>query len=119
MKENRKSLQKNEGIRDTFIGIFERKGTKNGWKGRKEKTILLKNIVNTKGKQVADHLWFNFTKGFQKVNPKPGDIIIFDGRVKEYEKGYKGYRKDVFKPVEIDYHLSYPTKIAKLGKIRN
>ena len=56
MNENRKLLQKNEGIRNTFIGIFEREGTKNGWKGRKEKTILLKNIVNKKGEQVANHL---------------------------------------------------------------
>ena len=56
MQEHRKLLQKNTGVCDTFTGIFERKGTKNGWKGRKEKTVLLKNIVDKNGTQVAEHL---------------------------------------------------------------
>ena len=41
------------------------------------------------------------------------DIIAFQARVTAYEKGYKGYRKDVYKPIEIDYRLSNPTKISK------
>jgi hypothetical protein len=33
------------------------------------------------------------------------------------EKGYKGYRNDVFdRPIEKDYRLSRPTKIKKIGK---
>lgn len=31
-----------------------------------------------------------------------------------YEKGYKGYKDDVYKPVEKDFKLSYPTKIKKI-----
>lgn len=38
-------------------------------------------------------------------------------RVSIYEKGYKGYRNDVFdRPIEKDYRLSRPTKIKKIGK---
>ena len=33
---------------------------------------------------------------------------------KIYEKGYKGYRDDVYKPIELDYKLSHPTKIEKI-----
>lgn len=37
--------------------------------------------------------------------------------MKENEKGYKGYRNDVFdRPIEKDYRLSRPTKIKKIGK---
>jgi hypothetical protein len=42
-----------------------------------------------------------------------GDVISFQARVTAYEKGYKGYRDDVYKPIEIDYRLSNPTKIAR------
>jgi hypothetical protein len=45
---------------------------------------------------------------------KEGDLIQFDGRSKAYLKGYKGRRIDVYKPVEWDYKLSYPTKIKLL-----
>ena len=38
-------------------------------------------------------------------------------RVSIYEKGYKGYRNDVFdRPIEKDYRLSRPTKIKKIRK---
>ena len=41
------------------------------------------------------------------------DVIAFQARVTAYEKGYKGYRKDVYKPIEIDYRLSNPTKLPR------
>jgi hypothetical protein len=31
-----------------------------------------------------------------------------------YTKGYKGRREDVWKPVETDYRLSYPTNVRKV-----
>jgi len=44
-----------------------------------------------------------------------GDVISFHARVTCYEKGYKGYREDVYKPIKIDYRLSNPTKISKIA----
>jgi len=109
----RKKLQQIEDERDTFIGVFDRFGEKNGYKGTL-RTVLLKDIKNKYGEIITNHLWFNLTKGFDKLNMKQGDIIQFDARVKEYVKGYKGYRDDVYKPLEIDYRLSHPTKLSKV-----
>lgn len=76
----------------------------------------MKNIKDKHNDIVAEHLWFNYTKSFEKADMTPGDIIQFDARIKEYEKGYKGYRDDVYKPIEKDYKLNYPTKVKNLTK---
>ena len=110
----RKELEKIEEVRATFTGTFSRKGFKNGYKCP-EPTLLLLDVKDLDGKYITDHLWFNYTKGFQKLGElKEGDIIQFDARSKAYEKGYKGYRDDVYCPIELDYKLSYPTKIKKV-----
>lgn len=96
--------------RHTFTATFARFGTKNGYMGI-EKTVLLQNIKDENGNLISDHLWFNYTTGFAKLRLKEGMHIQFNARVAEYEKGYKGYREDVYVPIEIDYKLSYPTKI--------
>ncbi|WP_434644335.1 hypothetical protein PQ692_14875 (plasmid) [Thermoanaerobacterium thermosaccharolyticum] len=112
----RKKLKMLKGKRDIFYGTFVRYGTKSGWKGTEEKTILLSHIKDKSGKEITDHLWFNYTKGFQSLNLQPGDTVQFTARVKEYWKGYAGYRYDIYKPIEKDYKLSYPTKIKKVNQ---
>jgi hypothetical protein len=111
----RKALAAREEERATFHGTFVRCGTKNGWQGRQEQTILLKDICDQTGQRVCDHLWFNRTKAFALLNLQPGDTVAFDARVKAYEKGYFGRRWDVDKPAEIDYKLSHPTRVRKVG----
>lgn len=111
----RKDLTKYTETRGTFTGVFVREGSKNGYKGP-EPTILLKDIKNKEGVLLTDHLWFNYTKQFKALGKlNEGDLIQFNARCKEYEKGYKGYRNDVYKPIETDYKLSHPTKIIKLS----
>jgi hypothetical protein len=113
--EMRQELRKLNEVRATFKAIFVRFGTKNGWNGKVEKTVLLKDIKGTDGRIITDHLWFNCTNGFNILILNEGDEVIFDARVKEYYKGYKGYRDDVYdKPIEKDYRLSHPTKIRKV-----
>src|SRR5262245_49813246 len=109
----RKDLQKVEGVRAKFTGTFARFGVKNGYKGPL-RTVLLTNIVDADEHVVADHLWFNLTKGFEQLDLHEGDRVEFVARVREYQKGYFGYREDVYKPVETDYKLSHPTKVRKL-----
>jgi len=109
----RTELEKMDEVRDTFTGTFVKFSTKNGYKGI-EKTVLLKDIKDMSGRIMTDHLWFNFTKGFSELNLIENDVVQFDARVKEYEKGYRGYRDDVYKPIETDYKLSHPTKIRKI-----
>ncbi len=109
----REELKKIKEVRASFIGTFERIGTKSSF-GYLKQTILLKDIKDSTGQIVADHLWFNLTKGFSALGLSQGDTVKFDARVKKYEKGYKGYREDVYKPIETDYKLSHPTRLAKL-----
>jgi hypothetical protein len=110
----RKALAAREEERATFYGTFERFGTKNGWQGRQEQTLLLKDICDKTGKRVCDHLWFNLTKAFALLGLQSGDTVQFDARVKEYLKGYFGRREDVYKPTEVDYKLSHPTRVKKV-----
>lgn len=108
----RKEMKELNEVRKRFRGIFERFGTKTGWEGREVTTLLLKNIIDLSTQQeITDHLWFVYTKRFQELDLKEGVIIEFDARVKEYLKGYKGYRENVDKSIEKDYKLSHPTKI--------
>lgn len=109
----RKALGANEGERSVYTGEFVRTGTKHGFKGD-VKTVLLKDVKDETGQIVTDHLWFNMTKGFEQANLQPGDIVEFRGKVERYIKGYKGYREDIYKPLEDDYKLSRPTKVKKI-----
>ena len=110
----RKKLKKSNGIRKRFKGIFEKFGMKSGYKYPLT-TILLKDIIDVStGEKVSEHLWFNLTKQFNALNLKEEDIVEFDARVKNYTKGYMGYREDIYKPIKIDYKLSHPTKIKKV-----
>ena len=116
----RRSLEKMEGERLEFIGTFDRLGKKTGWGGTTDTTVLLKDIVIAdSGQHVASHLWFNYTKGFARVimnNLKTGERLRFTARVGHYIKGYQGRRDDVYKPTEVDYHLTRPTKIARCAE---
>ena len=107
----RHQLKKIEEYRGTFTGTFQRFGIKNGWHGKKTKTILLTTIKDHKGQIITDHLWFNYTKGFQKLNLREGVCVQFDARVKPYLKGYGGGYEYEYGQ-EIDYKLSHPTKIT-------
>ncbi|MGE5430412.1 MAG: hypothetical protein ACM3QX_05020 [Syntrophomonadaceae bacterium] len=105
-----------DGERQTFYGEFVRLGVKSGYKGTEE-TVLLKGIHDISGKFITDHLWFNLTKGFEKLNLKAGDKIQFDARVRSYTKGYKGKLAGVLNPAKAvestDFKLSHPTRILK------
>lgn len=111
----RKNLKKMDGERKIFRAIFERYGSKTAYKGPPLRTILLKNIVDLETNEiVTDHLWFNFTKGFEALGElSPGTRLEFEARVKPYEAGYKGWdwEKSLENPVREDYKLAWPTKI--------
>lgn len=110
----RRALAAQEEQRATFRGTFVRFGTKAGWQGREEPTVLLAAICDADGRQVCDHLWFNLTKALAALALQPGDVVQFDARVKAYVKGYFGRRDDVWKPPALDYKLSHPTKVRKV-----
>ena len=100
--------------RYTFYGTFIRYGIKNGYKGP-SKTVLLVDIKDENKKTIASHLWFNLIKGFKSLELVPRDLVMFKGKIKPYIKGYMG-RSDVFAPIEMDYHIQYPTHIQIVKK---
>ena len=111
----RQELRRKENARETFTGTFERLGKKRAYRGPDLITILLRNVRDTECNPVADHLWFNMTKEFEALGElHEGDVIRFDARVTAYEKGYRGRREDVYRPVERDYRLSRPTRIERI-----
>ena len=116
MIKMRQELKRIQEQRKTFIGTFKRYGTKSNWHGFPEATILLMDIKDNNGKIVTDHIWFKMTKGFESLGElKKGNKIQFDARVKEYIKGYAGYKEEAQweKPLEEDCQLNFPTKIKK------
>lgn len=113
MPSLRQTLKALNTVRATFTGTFVRVGSKSGFKGPLP-TVLLAEIRDTQGRIVTDHLWFNLTKGFAALHLHEGDQVMFDARVRSYEKGYKGHRTDC--PIRTDYHLSYPTRLRKVDE---
>ncbi len=114
----RQELAKREGVRGTFEATFVRFGSKRGYKGYPQTTLLLRDVKEAvSGKVVADHIWFTVGKRLERLPFGEGALVRFDARVTSYEKGYKGYREDVYDaPIETDYRLSFPTRIALVSK---
>ena len=111
----RSELAQWEGRRREFQGVFVRFGSKSGFK-HPLTTILLKDIINVRtGQVVTDHAWFTLGKGFERLTLQKDDVVRFWARVSKYVKGYKGRREDVDKPLELDYRLSFPTKLRKVA----
>jgi len=111
----RKDLAVEKEKRKKFKAVFVRVGKKVNYTGYSQETILLKNIVDVEANRaVADHLWFSYTKGFEKILLTEGVMLEFEARVKEYKKGY--VRKDInINNRTTDYKLSNPTKIRKVA----
>lgn len=106
----REELKKREGSRGSFTGVFARFGTHNEGYGTIQ-TVVFMTIRDANGQLVSDHNWFRYTDGFRKIGLSRGDVLQFDARVKEYRKNYEGG------PEAVDYKLSNPTKIKKVGKV--
>ena len=107
----RKELKKQLGQRGCYSAVVSKFGSKKNWHGFPEPTVMLANVRDADGKIVCDHLWLKVGKRIESLSLNIGDVVTFEARVTEYEKGYKGYREDVYAPIETDYRLSNPTKL--------
>ncbi|MCL5971970.1 MAG: hypothetical protein M1499_05350 [Firmicutes bacterium] len=116
----RKQLKTLNGQRLRFIGVFERFGTKRGWHGHEDRTILLKDVrrENAPDGIVTDHLWFTCGKTFDRLHLRPGDVVAFNARVTTYEKGYHGRRAEETGEAwsALDYRLERPTQAVKIAE---
>src|SRR6187551_1088723 len=105
----RTKLQDKIGQRKRFRAVFTRFGKKVNHNGYSDTTILLTNVTDIEtNSRVADHLWFAYTKGFEKEPLNEGVTVEFDARVKIYKKGYVN-RQLSFNLRQSDYKLSHPT----------
>lgn len=107
--------------RHTFTATFERTGYKTKdvrYATYYQPTLLVNDVTDEQGKVLTDHLWFNYTLGFQKLGHlEKGDRLQFDGRITTYTKGYQGWDAELSAehPIETDYKIERPTKIKLLG----
>lgn len=113
----RTKLQSLEGQKSRFVAIFERYGTYRA-RGIVGRSILLRNLKTVKGRLLADHIWINYTAGFDATGEfVRGDVVQFTAGVRSYSKGYFGQRiEDRFahKP-GLDYRLTFPRNVVKLA----
>lgn len=107
----RKLLASEKGERKKFRAVFSRLGKKVSYQGYADRTVLLLNIMDAETNNiVTDHVWFSYTKGFEKINLKPGLQVEFEARIKAYKKGYVN-RKYGINNSTVDFKLSHPTRI--------
>jgi hypothetical protein len=110
----RKLLKQQEGRRGEFRATVAQFGTKSAFRGPDLPTMLLRDVKDETGQIVTDHLWMTVGKQLSRLNVQVGEEIVFVARVTRYEKGYKGFREDVFAaPPSTDYRLSYPTNVRR------
>jgi len=110
----RKELANQAGERKKFRAVFNRLGKKTNFKGYSEETILLSDVCDVgAGKIVTDHVWFTYSKGFEKIELTTGCTLEFEARVKAYTKGYVNTRYRMNNQ-SVDFKLSHPTKIRKI-----
>ncbi|MQS75325.1 hypothetical protein FHL06_02810 [Lactobacillus halodurans] len=119
-KQRTKLAELGNEQRFTFNGRFKKYGFKykDYRKNHAVPTLLLTNIellTDNKKLNVADHLWFNLTKGFKSLGIlKIGDVVQFNGRIASYTKGYQGFRPDINKSITLDYGITRPIKVSLL-----
>lgn len=110
----RKKLAAQAGVRKRFRATFSRLGKKTNYKGYSEDTILLRHICEANTlRTVADHVWFSYSKAFEKITLTEGIVLEFDARVQEYSKGYVNKRYGI-NTRTTDFKLSHPTKVKKV-----
>jgi len=111
----RNSLAAQAGERKKFNAVFVRLGKKTNYKGYSKDTILFKDVCEADtNRKVTDHLWFSYSKAFEKVELKAGNVIEFEARVKSYTKGYLNKRYHIDKKTT-DFKLSHPTRIKNVA----
>lgn len=112
----RKKLAEEGGIRKKFRGVFSRLGKKVNYKGYSEETVLIEHVVDDETNEImCDHIWFSLTKGFAKLKLTKDDVLQFDARIKEYQKGYKNSTYKINNTTK-DFKLSHPTNISLAKK---
>lgn len=111
----RKNLEDVNQQRMRFRATVGRTGSKIGYTGKAEPTIVFEDVSFAEtGEPAASHVWFKC--GLWSGRLHEGQTVEFDARVMPYRKGYRGHRDNVIDapPPSIDFHLTRPTKVRTL-----
>lgn len=98
--EHMRNISTNSTTEQIYSGTFFRFGLKVD-RGKKDKsnitpTICLQHIKDGSGKELCDHMWFNYTAEFCKCGQlKLGDILIFKSKPQKYHKGDWNQKTDI------------------------
>ncbi|MCR5238107.1 MAG: hypothetical protein K6E34_13000 [Lachnospiraceae bacterium] len=100
----RKQLAKiQDGKKHTFLATMERYGSFiDRTTGEKTRTILLKNITDTAGKILTDHVWVREDSYLRNATLAAGKLYSFEAKVGTYDRGRTAR----------DYRLTKIRKIA-------
>ncbi len=98
----RQALADKVGHRDVYTGIFVKQGMRHGRKGPVA-TVLLKNLKDSGGQPVCDHLYFTMKRDFWLANMIYGDKIRFVGKVEEYERGHFSLKSSILDRGSVDF----------------
>ncbi len=113
----RAELAKRQGLRGSFSATFQRYGERSSHRGPPRRTLLFVEVRDSVGAVVTDHVWFTSAKCWDAYSFTPGDIVRFDGRVREYWKGYRGQRSEADDAplINRDFKISHPTNVHPIG----
>ncbi len=114
----RTNLQGLAGWRVTLTAIFWQYGTYRGG-GCPGRSILLRQVRDRPGRLLADHVWINYTAGFDAAGELcRGDAVRFTATIDEYVKGYRGDKIDdrLARPPAVDYRLKFPRGVERIGR---
>lgn len=115
----REKLADLKNTRKTYTAFFERYGVRKLFGKFEALTLLFSDIKNSDNELMSQHIWLNSNKSFEKINFVRGDIVQFEARVIEYEKGYRRYKGNDPKLKQYvikDFKLAYPSKVKVLKK---
>lgn len=108
----REALKPFQNFRFNYIATFDKFGI-NYVSGKKYQTALLKDLKNSYGDYLCEHIWIRDLKLLKKLNLKQGDKITFSAMVKKYQRGhvenYIGENEDL-----CDYSLLYLENVKKI-----
>lgn len=116
----RNTLKSFLGQRLRFRATVSRFGTKSNYHGNRQPipTLLLTHVIfEDSGEIAAEHVWL--VRGKWATDLCIGDEIVFDARVDEYEKGYRGYdeQRQFEHPPAIDYRLTFPSQVQRISAV--
>ncbi len=95
------------GKTKAFVAVFDKWGTRKNWHKGPDRvpTMLITNICDTKGNEIADHLWVRDVTPFLGIQDlEKGDRLRFKGRIDNFAKG----------SYEVDFHIVDVEKAKKL-----